>query len=152
MAYFPLYVKIKDAFNHVTSKRYEIPAVTIVDAAVIANDWLADLDAVIGGQIIEATLGEYLGLSGLKASPDAGASTDSGVTFSGWLERTPPKKFTVKIPTVPLDAAWIDENGNVDLSDTSIAAVVDDFTGSAYLTVSDREKAASFISGKLDIR
>jgi hypothetical protein len=150
MAYYPLTIKIKDAFNRVTRKMFELSAATFVDASAIALDLIADMDAIIGGQIVEATLGDYLSLVGLKGAPDAGCSVDDGITFSAWLDKMPPEKAALKVPTVNTTASWIDANGDVDLADLDIKAFTDDFDGVIYVPISDREHVEEFISARLD--
>jgi len=147
---FKLDIKILDAYNRTTRKRYVVDATDWATASAIAIDFAQDLDAIIGGEVVFCGLQFDLtgSLAGVKSSPTAGANVDEGITFSAWLDKSPPVKYSLKVPT-PLNT-YLDAAGNVDLTDTDVDAFLDDFTGAIALEVSDGDTIASFISGSLD--
>jgi hypothetical protein len=139
---FQATVKLQDAFDRRTTKRFEgdFADFATAQAAIIAL--VFDLDALSDAQVVAYSVGQKSDYAG---SLVAGANLDSGITLS--VMKTDSEKAVLKVPAP--DLAVVNADGTVDITNAEVVAYVDNWiTGTWY--VSDGEEVDSLLSGKLD--
>lgn len=144
MAVFIATASLRDAYGRITRKRYETETDVLATAQTAVAGLLTDLALVsdLGVDSITYSLKDATGAT----VPDSGANVDVGGTFRGRL--VDGSLVAVKLPGVK--ASFVDTNGGIDVTQTDIAAYLDNFEGAGAFTVSDGESVAEWISGELD--
>jgi hypothetical protein len=144
MANFVATVLLKDSFNRYTRKKVETETDVLATAQTAVSGFLTDLAAVIDL--------ECVGVSYVLKDPTqvfagaASSNVDVGATFRGRVASG--EVVTLKVPGITL--SFVGADGVIDVTDVSIAALLDNFEGAGEFTLSDGESISEWLSGSLD--
>jgi hypothetical protein len=142
MTVYNVSVKLRDAYQRVSTRRFGVDATDHPTAVSDANLMLTDLAALTMAEIIEFTVGLKTAYSD---SADSGANIDAGITLS--MELSDGGKAPLRVPA-PVAAA-LNADGTVDLTASVVTDFVDNWLSGDFL-ISDGETATALLSGKLD--
>jgi hypothetical protein len=142
MPVYDVSVRVRDAYNRSSTKRYQLDTTDHATAVTEVASFCADLAAAMEAEILEHSVALRTAYSD---SALAGANLDEGITLS--VELTSGKKAVIKIPA-PVKSP-VNADGSVDITDALISDFIDNWLVGNFL-VSDGETVASLLSGKLD--
>jgi len=138
---------LEDSFGRLSNLRREMqPHALLVEYQVEIDNFVTAFAAVSDLAVVRADFVQT-GLDSTQAVT-AGANVDVGATFSGWIEATPGKKASTKIPGIKL--AKVGTDGSIDLTDTDVAAFLAQYADAGDFYLSDGENVADWIRGSLD--
>lgn len=137
-------LRMRDAFSRYTSKQLETETDVLATAQSAVSSFLAELNPCTDLTV------EYVTYSFKDATQtiagEASSNVDVGATFRGRV--TSGEIAVVKIPGFPLSK--VGANGYIDLTDSDVAALLDNWEGAGAFTLSDGEVIAEWIDGQLD--
>lgn len=138
-------VSLIDSLNTQVTKRYELEATTLVQAAIDMNLVIADLLAVTDLGVVSVTYSEKDETEATAAG--AGSSVDAGGTFRVRLDNG--KIAVHKIPGFPISKASSDRN--IDVADVDVVAYFANFLLAGVLRISEDNYVTAVLSGKFDV-
>lgn len=135
-------VLLRDAYNRVSTRKYELEAADFVTALANMALFVIDLAALTDADVLRSIVAQKVEVTD---SVTAGANIDTGLTLS--FDLGAGKSAAHKVPA-PV-ASIFDANGVADLTDALVSDYVANFTSGAFL-ISDGETAVGVNSGMLD--
>jgi len=141
-------IGIKDFYNRKTTKTFTFNNSTPEISRPIMLDLIQDLDDVIAGAITSLQETVFVPLTSIKANPIAGSNIDEAFVFVGELNDAQRTLYSLRIPTPK--KALVRADGTVDLEHNDVEKLLNDFTGTIYIPVSDGERVRRFLRGVLE--
>ena len=138
-------VQLMDDLNTSVSKRYEMEATTLAQAAIDIGVLAADLFAVTDLGIVSVTFSQKDVSE--ASSPAAGSNVDTGATFRLRLDSG--KVASHKIPGFP--QSKVGGNRAIDPADADVAAYFGNFETAGAFKLSDGETVDVVLSGTYDV-
>ena len=140
-------VVLEDSLNTQVTKRYELEATTLLQAAIDIGLLAADLLAVTDLGIVSVTYS--LKDVAEASSPAANSNVDTGATFR--LRLTDGSVASHKIPGFPISK--VGGNRAIDPTDADVVAYFANFLAAGAFTLSDGEVIAAdgILSGTFDV-
>jgi len=138
-------VQLMDDLNTSVTKRYEMEATTLAQAAIDMGVLAADLLAVTDLGIVSVTYS--IKDTAEASSPASGSNVDTGATFRLRLDSG--KVASHKIPGFP--QSKVGGNRAIDPADADVAAYFGNFETAGAFKLSDGETVDVVLSGTYDV-
>ena len=138
-------VVLIDSLKTQVTKRYELEATTLVQAAIDMNLLVTDLEAISDLGVVSITYSEKDTTEAIAAAADS--NVDVGATFRVRLAGGGVASH--KVPGFPI--AKVGGNRAIDPGDADVAAYFANFLAAGAFTLSDGEIVTEVLSGTYDV-
>lgn len=136
-----------DAYERTTKKLLELePQADLATYGTVIQGIVDDIENASDLGVTRVDL--ILDAIATGHSAQAGSNVDVGGTMQCYTAAGNGKKASFKLPGIK--AAFIENDGSIDIEDPVIEALLDNFLAAGVLRLSDGEVAASWIGGHLD--
>lgn len=142
MPVYDVSIKMRDAYNRVTTKHFQTSETDHPTAVTAVIGFVNDLMAITEAELLEHKVALKTAVSD---APAAGANLDEGITLS--VELTGNKKAPIKVPA-PVKS-FVNADGTVDITDSLVTDFIENWTVGNFL-LSDGDTVTQLLSGKLD--
>jgi hypothetical protein len=144
MANFVATILMRDSFNRITRKKVETETDVLATAQTAVSGLLTDLNACIDLEVMGVS---YVLKDATQVfAGEALSNSDVGATFRGRVASG--EVATLKVPGFKLSLVGAD--GHIDVTDVTVAALLDNWEGAGEFTLSDGESIAEWLGGTLD--